>query len=143
MSTLVERFWPKVNKTEGCWVWMASLTAQGYGQISGKPLTQSPLLAHRVSWEFANGPIPTSMQIDHLCRNRRCVNPSHMEVVDNRTNTLRGIGLTAVNARKTVCKRGHQLSAENVRIWRGMRFCLQCCVIRAAERRRRLANGTA
>ena len=69
------RFWAKVKKTAGCWLWTAS-TRNGYGQI-GNP-GRKVLLAHRVSWELANGPIPDGMWVLHRCDNPPCVRPSHL-----------------------------------------------------------------
>lgn len=124
MKTLEQRFWPKVKKTDGCWLWEASKTKKGYGQISNKP--GSPLLAHRVAYELVKGAIPAGAQIDHLCRVRECVNPDHLEVVTSRENTLRGVGPTAVNAKKKICKRGHSLSDAYVS--KGMRYCRTCAL---------------
>lgn len=69
--------------------------------------------AHRVSYEIFIEEIPQGFLIDHLCRNRACVNPWHMEVVTNKENVLRGFGACAVNARKTHCKYGHKFSDKN------------------------------
>ncbi len=71
------------------------------------------MLAHRFSYELANGPIPEGLQIDHLCRNRGCVRPDHMEAVTPRVNYLRGDSVPAKNARKTECKRGHPFTFQN------------------------------
>lgn len=91
----------------GCWQW-DSPQATGYGQfyIRGKTVG-----AHRVSWELVNGE-PTKLgnwSIDHLCRNRSCVNPAHLEQVPIGENTLRGYGPTAKHARKDKCSNGHSL----------------------------------
>lgn len=112
----------------GCWIWNASLNPGGYGQICTR--TGHPALAHRVSYELNRGPIPKGLTLDHLCRNRCCVNPDHLEAVTMTLNVLRGIGPTAVNARKTICKRGHALTQDNVHLWRNMRFCKACIRIR-------------
>jgi hypothetical protein len=81
--TRAELFWAKVNKTETCWLWTAS-TANGYGQFGiGFPKTTS---AHRWSYENTHGIIPAGMQIDHICRVRLCVNPSHLRLVTNKQN---------------------------------------------------------
>jgi hypothetical protein len=124
MLALADRFWPKVNKTDSCWLWTGSKTCSGYGQIAMRP--GPPRLAHRVAWEISVGQIPDGLQVDHLCRNRLCVNPAHMELVGSRTNTLRGVGPTAINARKQVCKRGHSLA--DAYLSGGSRYCRTCAL---------------
>lgn len=84
---------------------------KGYGRVR---FNGRDCYAHRVAWEKVHGPIPPGMQIDHLCRNRACVNVEHLEMVINRVNTLRGAGPTAINARKTKCKNGHPLEGKNI-----------------------------
>lgn len=93
----------------GCWLWTGSISSGGYG----RHWDNGPKYAHRISWEMINGAIPAEMTIDHLCRNRACVNPEHMEVVPMMVNTLRGSGPTAANAKKTHCSHGHAYTAEN------------------------------
>ena len=97
---------------KSCWAWLGSL-ANGYGSITIGGRTVS---AHRVAFELAHGTIPVGLTIDHLCRNKLCVNPAHLEAVTMRENTLRGSGRSAVNARKTHCQNGHPLVGQNVRI---------------------------
>lgn len=84
----------------GCWEWIGTLSSEGYGRFEKD-------LAHRVSYRRSVGPIPEGLQLDHLCRNRRCVNPEHLEPVTGRINTLRGETLPAMNAAKTECIHGH------------------------------------
>lgn len=118
-----ERFWAKVELTEDCWVWTGHLR-RGYGTLMRNG---EHGYAHRFAYESLVGPIPEGLQIDHLCRNRACVNPSHMEPVTRRENILRGEGSAAKNARKTHCKRGHILSGENLYLYKGaVRICRQC-----------------
>lgn len=73
--TLEQRFWAKVRRTDDCWLWAASTNNHGYGRIS---VDGRYRLAHRVSWEFVNGPIPDGLDLDHRCGNRACVNPGHL-----------------------------------------------------------------
>ena len=135
-KTPVERFWPKVAKSDACWEWTAGLDSKGYGAF--RLSTNKRIVAHRFAYEILVGPIPEGLQLDHLCRNRRCVNPEHLEPVDNRTNTLRGEGPTAQHARKTHCCHGHELDAGNVRVSRaGARICLTCERVRSLRRSRR------
>lgn len=129
--TRKERFLQKVrfDETTGCLEWTAS-KVHGYGQMfvaRGK----SPALAHRVAYEEFVGPIPEGLQIDHLCRNRGCVNPYHLEPVTQRENLLRGEGFAGRQARQTHCKRGHEFTAENThRGSKGERVCRACKIAR-------------
>jgi hypothetical protein len=99
-----------------CWEWTDALTASGHAQVSMHGTTCP---AYRVSYQMFVGPIPDELTLDHLCRNRACVNPTHVEPVTIRENTLRGIGPSSVNAAKTHCLRGHEFTPENI-YW-GMR----------------------
>lgn len=106
---LPARFMSYVSKTETCWLWTGA-QRKGYGviRIAGKSVS-----AHRVAYEMLVGPIAEGMQIDHLCRQPLCVRPSHLEVVDSKTNTMRGYSPTALCARKTHCVHGHLFDEEN------------------------------
>ncbi len=122
----LKRFCPKVRVSPfGCWQWLAGQNGIGYGTFRcGDKLK----LAHRASYEHFVGPIPNGLEIDHLCRNRACVNPAHMEVVTHRENTLRGATVTAANARKTHCNRGHRFTEANTYKYGGRpgRYCRAC-----------------
>lgn len=119
----LERFWAKVQiAPSGCWNWLAA-KSKGYGKFWCHGWLQR---AHRVAFQHWVGRIPGALQLDHLCRNRDCVNPTHMEIVSNRENVLRGIGHTAKNARKTHCLRGHEFTAENTYRRGAMRNCRAC-----------------
>ena len=116
-------FWAKVEKTDDCWAWRGRINSDGYGRHY---LSTGDVAAHRLAYELCVGPIPKGLTIDHLCRNRGCVNPGHMEPVTNRENVLRGVSPAAVNARKTHCKHGHPLSGENLMIVPRGRECREC-----------------
>ena len=118
-----------------CWPWQGARSPKGYGffYFAGRNSR-----AHRASYEMLIVPIPEGLTIDHLCRNTGCVNPSHLELVTNKENVLRGVGPTAVNARKTRCPKGHPLSGDNLRLGPiGQRNCRTCCRNRIDKRGKR------
>lgn len=92
---LAERFWPKVRlgADDECWLWQASCFTNGYGHIGEGGGRGRTLLAHRVAYELLVGPIPEGTQLDHLCREKKCVNPRHLEPVSGSVNLKRGIGV--------------------------------------------------
>jgi hypothetical protein len=127
LTPAIERFWAKVNKTETCWLWNGARDANGYGRFYVGSRTIA--LAHRVSYEMSVGPIPQGLHLDHICRVTSCVNPDHLEAVTPRENLLRGIGPSAINARRTQCKRGHAFTEDNTYRHRNQRYCRACHVL--------------
>lgn len=131
MRPAIDRFAEKIALTDsGCIEWIGGLNGVGYGQfyvgMDANPRTGKGY-AHRWSYEHHVGPIPDGLHIDHLCRNRACVNPDHLEPVTRAENVLRGMGQSALNARKTHCPKGHPLNGANVRIGtKGERKCRAC-----------------
>ena len=91
--------------------------------------------AHRLAYELVKGPISDGLQIDHLCRNRACINPDHLEAVTQRENILRGEGVAALNARKTHCPQGHAYDEENTLILTGRQAGARRCQICARDRK--------
>jgi HNH endonuclease len=113
-STEIERFFERTTKTDRCWLWNGYVMNAGYGAFSTRKGTE---LVHRWSYEYHIQPIPSKMTIDHLCRNKICVNPDHMEVV-TRTENIRRCGLTGValkESKKTHCPQGHSYAEYGVR----------------------------
>jgi hypothetical protein len=109
-------FWSKVHMTDGCWLWTAMLSDDGYGRIA---VRRRQRYAHRVAYEQMVGPIPEGMELDHLCRNRRCVRPDHLEPVTHLENIRR--------AQTGRCRRGHPLAGANLYVDpKGRRVCKQC-----------------
>lgn len=132
--TVVERLAKRfVIEPSGCWSWTGHRDSWGYGVFSVRGAGRR---AHRVVWELTKGKVDVTLQIDHLCRNRACVNPEHLELVTARVNALRSHMFRTL---KTHCKRGHEFTPENS-CWRWseyyksrQRTCRACLNARVAK----------
>jgi hypothetical protein len=135
---LPRRFWDKVSARGECWEWVASKFHAGYGKFrwNGKATT-----AHKMAWTALVGPVPAGLELDHLCRNRGCCNPAHLEPVTHRENTLRGETLAALHASRTHCPSGHPYDVDNLRARKTGRDCKTCHRDREYRRRARLREA--
>ncbi len=129
-----ERFLEKVSVDKsGCWPWTGYIDQKGYGVfgVSSREIYK----AHRYSYWLHVGDVPKGKQLDHLCRVRHCVNPSHLEPVTNRENVIRG---NAARPKQAACKKGHAFTDTNTYVYpkRGTRHCKECQRKRSAARQK-------
>ena len=141
--SLEDRFSAKlrINARTGCWDWIGATQPTGYGQLWNGV---RPEQAHRIAFKLFTGAIPVGCEIDHLCRNRGCVNPAHLRAVPHKENMRVSDTLMGRNAAKTFCMRGHPLSGENLILnSSGARQCRECSNMRArrAKAKRRQHGG--
>lgn len=153
---LPQRFWDKVRKTDGCWLWTGAITAYGYPKYRTYRHVDA---AYRVLWEDTHGPIPEGYELDHIChsrdqtciagsecQHRRCVNPDHLEPVSGAENLRRAHRIS------DRCRNGHEKTPENIRVrvrpggvvTRDCRVCLRAQKRKAyAKQAARAAKATA
>lgn len=134
-AVFIERFWSRVVQTAGCWEWSGAHSG-GYGTTQRNQRTER---AHRVAYELVVGPIPSGMELDHLCRNRGCVNPAHLEPVSHRENVLRGASPTVQRNLIGKCGNGHDASESYRRI--GTNLVVRCNACRRAQRKAKRDSG--
>jgi hypothetical protein len=132
-TTVASRFFSKVSQAGDCWEWR-HVTPSGYGTLFRR------MLPHRWAYQYLRAPIPEGLELDHLCRNRRCVNPWHLEPVTRRVNAMRGVGS------KETCVNGHPYTEENTyrdpsKGKRGCRTCRQEATHRWAARKAARTEG--
>lgn len=137
LKSPLESLWPKIEMTGSCWIWTGTVNRSGHGMSCKKPkFGINSALVHRIFYETMVEHIPQGMEIDHLCRNPPCCNPSHMQVVTSKENFLRGNNPCAINSRKTHCPKGHELIPENLTQRKnGRRECKECLRLRSQKYR--------
>ncbi|KKN67778.1 hypothetical protein LCGC14_0458110 [marine sediment metagenome] len=133
------RFWGRVGQSYlGCWLWQGYIRPDGYGEFAVSHRKSMP--AHVFSYTDTYGPLPEGLELDHLCRVHSCVRPDHLEAVTHQTNTLRGVGPAAQNAKKIHCPQGHPYDASNTSIYKNRRRCRECNRIREYRRNHDLSS---
>lgn len=126
IESKVNRFFEKlyIEQNTGCWIWTAQKNKFGYSLFRGfKSISQS---GHIFSYKFFKGGIPEGLELDHLCKNRSCVNPNHLEPVTHFINLERANHWSIKNKNKTHCIRGHEFNQENTYLLNGLRRCRVC-----------------
>ena len=121
-----QSFFGMADLGDECWEWLGSKYHNGYGKLG-----KTGIMAHRIAYELVKGEVPTDMCLDHLCKNRLCVKPDHLEIVTLVENVMRGESQHAQNARKTHCKNGHEFNKTNT-YYRKDRTTRECRICRTA-----------
>lgn len=145
LDRLEDRIRKKIRLDNGCWMWKAAIfKMSGYGALE---MGGSTRCAHRVVYELLRGPVPSGLQLDHLCRKRYCVNPAHLEAVTAKVNVNRG---RRYNSEKTCCRNGHPYNEANTywrplrdeKVGRGCRIC-RCETVRKCMNKKRIRTQEA
>jgi len=123
------RFWALVARSDvpgACWLWLGHINPNGYAQWKIEKTSKAELV-HRIAYRLMHGEIDNTLQLDHLCKIRHCVNPDHLEQVTAKENNARSTSPTARNRLKTHCKHGHAFDEANTHIRpNGGRSCRIC-----------------
>ena len=136
-TPLAERFASKVEVLpDGCWRWTGFTDKAGYGRLKMGGRSEPVGYAHRIAYQLHIGPIPEGAELDHLCRNRWCCNPEHLEAVSHRVNVQRGESPTVVAQRTGRCRRGHEVNETNTYFRKSTGAVVYCRVCRREKRRR-------
>lgn len=122
-----------------CWIWSGTLR-NGYGRVWWAPEDRT-VSAHKKIYELSVGPVLPGLELDHLCRNRSCVNPEHLEPVTRRENQIRGEGFVAKHVLKTHCPKGHEYNEVNTYLYKNRRSCRPCTAVSKAEYKERKKLG--
>ena len=131
----IKNFMNKIKQSRNCWVWTSTKDKSGYGRFK---LNYKMVSAHRLSYELFKCEIPIGLDLDHLCCNKSCVNPDHLEAVTTKENIRRGNTgkyIHLFQKLKTHCKRGHEYSQKNTYLYKKIRHCMECNRIRSRNYR--------
>lgn len=139
-----DRFWPNIEMTQTCWNWRGAMRPNGYGRIydsKKKCKAGRQASAHRFAYELLKGPVPLGLVVHHICRNRRCVNPAHLEAVTQRENVHESESPAAQNVRKERCPNGHRYDYARPDGSRGCRQCIKQTSARHSKTRDRTLDN--